>query len=279
MRHVKLERYTEEIPSEIYDDIVGTKNLSCRVMLTSNSPSGVKNIVHERYEEYENNLTSLENITPITFSKNEKDCLKGCYESETANRNKLVKNIMERRDVHSKAICCYCGFGNPETLDHFLPQGIYPEFSIHSYNLIPCCSACNNIKDRHTVDIINGERLFINFYFDEIPEETYLFANIERINNSFIIEFMFEAPNEDYLYKIIGNHIQQLKIITRLESISNSYVDDYYKQNQYALQEGLTGELLKASLQISTKSLQNQHGMNYWKVVLNKAILNCPAFF
>ncbi|MGD7023051.1 HNH endonuclease [Rossellomorea vietnamensis] len=280
MRHKNLIPYTDETTTSIYTSIVSTKQRPCRDILSSDtSPNSIKDIILERYEKYEENIYTLENIQPLTFTKEEKGCLEGCYTSETADRVALINNIMSKRDVHSKAICCYCGYGNPKTIDHYLPKSIFPEFSIHSLNLIPCCSDCNNIKDNYFVDENSGERLFINFYFDDIPDESYLFANIVREEKGFIIEYMFEAPNNDKVYSIVSSHIEKLKIISRLEEISNSYIDDIFNQHQYSLYEGVQESTLRDTLAMNTRVLERQHGKNYWKVVLNNAIMNCDDFF
>lgn len=280
MRHVKLIPYNEETSISIYEDITSTKYRPCKDILNSDTSSNsIKNLIKTRFQEYEQKLHSLEEIQPINFTELQKNCLEGCYTSETDNRTKLIKNVMNKRDIHAKAICCYCGFGNPKTIDHYLPKSIFPEFSVHNYNLIPCCSDCNNLKDNYFVDEVSGERLIINFYFDDVPDEFYLFANISRLKNGFLIEYMFEAPTPDKIYTIISNHIEKLKIISRLEEISNSYVDDIYNQYQYSLFEGVTVEILKNTLKRDTSVLERQHGKNFWKVLLNKAILNCSDFF
>lgn len=37
--------------------------------------------------------------------------------------------------------------------DHYLPQSLYPCFSLSLYNLFPICSSCNNIKSNHDIGI------------------------------------------------------------------------------------------------------------------------------
>jgi hypothetical protein len=45
-----------------------------------------------------------------------------------------------------KGICPLCGAGVAATLDHFLPKGAFPLFSILPINLVPACRDCNTGK-------------------------------------------------------------------------------------------------------------------------------------
>jgi hypothetical protein len=41
------------------------------------------------------------------------------------------------------ADCPYCGVAQAHTIDHFLPQSKFPEFSFFSKNMVPACGQCN----------------------------------------------------------------------------------------------------------------------------------------
>jgi 5-methylcytosine-specific restriction endonuclease McrA len=68
---------------------------------------------------------------------------------EDLRRHVLTEDVM-------RAVCQYCGFPAPETLDHFLEKARFPELSLYKRNLIPCCWVCNH--DRKASFSSNGER-------------------------------------------------------------------------------------------------------------------------
>lgn len=73
-------------------------------------------------------------------------------------------------------VCPYCGRNNIEIeeeagyrddkppIDHFLPKSIYPFFALSLYNMIPCCTECNQLSNK-------GEN---NPLSDAIPTNTFL---------------------------------------------------------------------------------------------------------
>ncbi|MDQ7860344.1 HNH endonuclease [Peribacillus frigoritolerans] len=50
--------------------------------------------------------------------------------------------------MYYRTKCAYCGIGDTNYMDHYLPKDDFPEYSIHSYNLVPCCSYCNEKKSK-----------------------------------------------------------------------------------------------------------------------------------
>lgn len=73
-----------------------------------------------------------------------------------------ILKVLRDRELQ---FCPICGeAGTPNTLDHYLPQDSYPDFSILPHNLIPTCDICQGHKlDRF---IGNNGRLFLHPYFD-----------------------------------------------------------------------------------------------------------------
>ena len=60
---------------------------------------------------------------------------------------------------HNLMHCPYCGMGetavgqSPDVttkppIDHFLPKSVYPYLAINYWNLIPCCSTCNDLSHK-----------------------------------------------------------------------------------------------------------------------------------
>jgi hypothetical protein len=54
-----------------------------------------------------------------------------------------IEGRAERANIRS---CPYCGRGGVGTIDHYLPQEHFAWFSVYSWNLVPACQECQNIK-------------------------------------------------------------------------------------------------------------------------------------
>jgi len=66
------------------------------------------------------------------------------------------------------ATCPMCGSQGRGTVDHFLPRDSYPEFSIHSLNLVPACGHCNSGAKKTTVKGGTPDERFLHPYFDDL---------------------------------------------------------------------------------------------------------------
>jgi hypothetical protein len=82
--------------------------------------------------------------------------------------------------------CPYCGQRDVGTLDHYLPQGSFPEFSVLPSNLIPCCRDCNHKKLEH-IPSTSFDQLF-HPYFDDWSKLEILKAEI-RIDSTIDVIF------------------------------------------------------------------------------------------
>lgn len=280
MRFKRLLPYTEKSPEDLFIGIVSGKNKPCKqILFDEESISCIKPQIINRFHEYKENRKELEKLTPLPFTAQQKSCLEGCYDSDTNAKKDLISLIKGKLDIHSKAVCCYCGIGRPTTIDHYLPKSVFPEFSTLSYNLIPCCPDCNNLKSNYWIDENSRTRLFVNYYYDAIPNENYLFSKISRQNNAFLVEFFYKAPNNSKIFSTISTHLDKLDITNRLEDIANSYIDTVYDQHQVALYAGTDVEQLRKTIKLNTRILEKKHGKNYWQTVLNRAILKSNYFF
>ncbi|WP_421182188.1 HNH endonuclease [Aeromonas dhakensis] len=102
----------------------------------------------------------------LTLIEKRTTSLKGLYEpAEGTELHTYLKNM---RDNHGLLFCPACGEpGKPTTLDHYLPQSIYPELSITFENLTPMCDKCQRLKDNNILTD-DGRKLFIHPYYDQI---------------------------------------------------------------------------------------------------------------
>jgi 5-methylcytosine-specific restriction endonuclease McrA len=64
--------------------------------------------------------------------------------------------IKDRHDNPGTTCCPYCGRGGVGTIDHYLPQAIFPLYSIFSQNLVPACQECQLIKGDRIQNVRRG---------------------------------------------------------------------------------------------------------------------------
>lgn len=183
------------------------------------------------YNDYENavNSASVHNLNPHGFIAPEKDNLKKLYKSDCdiAKKVRLHHNTFTsntRRVYNNK--CPYCTLSEPDTIEHILPKEKYPEFAVHLYNLIPCCSKCN----RHKGEAVRnpaGLPLTINFYYHN-PENCQ-FLEVDCVIDSngcplFKYKLTFPSNADPTMTAIITNHFNRLHLIERYnEEIVKSY--------------------------------------------------------
>ncbi len=150
----------------LWDEIVSNKRgirkeklLQCRQQVLN------------RYTFYQSHYESLEEIAPLDALRweNIKEDLQSCYGNNVAfdRARKTLLSIVPK--------CPYCLLSRPNTLDHYFDKSDYPEYSVFTPNLIPCCSECNSLKGTSLFDD-SQQRQFIHFYLDNIPDYQYLFV-------------------------------------------------------------------------------------------------------
>lgn len=84
---------------------------------------------------------------------------------ETAAKKYRLDWIDSLRTNHGLHSCPMCGSTGVGTLEHYLPKELYPEFSVFTYNLFPCCQSCNQKRGQKGASTPIGES-FIHPYFD-----------------------------------------------------------------------------------------------------------------
>lgn len=207
--------------------------------------------IRNRFSLFQINSTNLENVNPITTytvntesackaltsaqKNNELYCnLYSLYDS-TSEHCKTFKKLI--KDI-SKTKCPYCSLDTPSHIDHYLPRSVFPEYSVFSLNLIFSCSICNSGYKGDDYINAQGERLFINPYFDTFIE-TIPFLKCDIIINDSYPKFKFKIDNTlqvqyTYEYKIIKNHFDKLNLESRyldqiveekFKRFKNRYID------------------------------------------------------
>lgn len=160
-----------EEPLSVYDEIVARKHEPRRSRLRDLRPR-----VAAAYATYARMKPALEGLQPLALSDVESEDLLHCYSGSTDDGgSSSPRDRVYTRIRALAARCPYCTVGSTSTLDHYLPKGAYPEFSVLTLNLLPSCSVCNSPRSFRAP---TGERSLIHPYFDRIPDDRLLVATV-----------------------------------------------------------------------------------------------------
>jgi 5-methylcytosine-specific restriction endonuclease McrA len=238
--------------------------------------------IKSRYELYFTNRKDLSVISKLDFRGREdiKNDLLSCY-GNNVNLNNLKSDIISKQELHYQAKCPYCGINSHGTFDHYLPKEDYPDYSVLAINLIPCCEKCNSKKGTRLFNE-QGERLFLNYYYDFLPEEKYLEACL-FFNKNIAPTVSFKiVDNQNInieLYTIIQAHYKELNLCERFESHANDEISNLYLETQLAANEGVEAEEQRRTLERKIKTKTRSAGRNNWLVALYEAVYESTEFF
>lgn len=225
-------------------------------------------------DKFDNN--NLFNISAYGFDGEDKANLLKLYSSQRKSIIELKIELTTNEFNQRINICPNCTIEKVASLDHYIPKDEFPEFSVNPINLVPCCSTCNSKKKENWKDDKN--LLFLNLYSDVIPNSQYLYVNIESKT-----EFTFELKNVSKidlnLFKVIESHYDRLDLLQRYREGSDEVISELeilISSARYSISDDK--ELLNFIINHYSK-IEVRDGVNNWKVVLVKAMLNSNIYF
>lgn len=237
----------------------------------------IEDDVKAEYEIYKGafSLKQVHALLPSTnFTDYNRKLLLGLYGSQ----KKIVKDVRRWIDLHNKRTylckCPYCTISPAGTTEHFLPKEKYPEFAVNALNLLPCCSICNGKKGER-VKTDDGKPYIINFYYNVLPNEQYLFVDIS-IDAMGYPNFVYRLDNKNgidkEMFELIERHFEQLELLERFTTEAICC----YSEIENSILENLEE---KDDLDLCLRKMRNtalkdavEYGSNHWKVVLKLAL-------
>lgn len=262
--------------SQLIEKIINDKNEPGKTRILALRPR-----VEKRYSEYKLcfDRDTIHTLKEDVYASQEKADLTSCYESQTVSLGLLLKEIVESQDRDLQGTCQYCGIHHPKSIDHYLPQSKFPEFSALALNLLPCCTECNSKKGNYWLK--NGYRGIINFYRDILPEEQFLFCDIhyDHQNNIPVLSFKLKVPAtiNPALAIIIESHFERLELCDRYIGYTHDFVSSKKDSITSYLNSTDLNEIQKR-LQIDAEKLKKRLGINNWKVVLSYELSKSTRF-
>jgi len=174
--------------------------------------------IREKYKKYDDIIENHESSLDESEFLLSKDLLVDFYSSPPSNLKELIKC---RRNDHGLNECPYCGFPfSPDTLDHFIPKDLWPEYSIYVNNLVPQCRECAPIKgERYYCDDTTMAR-FVHPIYSSIMSKIFFKITVEfddqmlapNFNVSFLKNPSLTSPEALRAKK----HLNELQVKTRI---------------------------------------------------------------
>jgi hypothetical protein len=217
-----------------------------------------------RYGKY-NDIEKNKRIKKASFDADDIQALHSLYINKTRTSRKIAQEVLGSPDAKHSDCCLYCGIGEIDQIDHFLPFQHFPEFSILHKNLIPSCGRCNELKSDF-VPGIDGKD-FLHMVYDKLPSEYYYECKIEfLLGNTPTVEFSVIEKFEDQL---VGIHFRDLELKKRLKKKGVQYFLQIL-----ALKTEFGLAFASEELDRDHKKYQVFHGNFFWKTVLIEEMLN-----
>jgi hypothetical protein len=163
------------------------------------------------YDTYVSELSST-SLKPIAMTKP----VHASYYSLYDGTGPAIKNLKEYLKVDAEATCLFCALNEFDSLDHYLPRAVFPEFSMSSRNLVPICTVCNRDWKKQ---MWGGEKLrpFLHPYIDNLAAYDYLVCDVSIVSNALLIRFSIDSSkiSDLILKKVFENHFANLGLATR----------------------------------------------------------------
>lgn len=219
---------------------------------------------------YDNNNGSITLGDDGRIGKDKRDVLYSLYNKTQKGgalyyiRKELFKNV---------DYCPMCGISAPSQLDHQMPIDDFRSLSICRMNLVPTCGVCNNKKRKSdSSNFVHPyySQAIINVPFFEI--EIHSSPVTHRMSWTFNINKQI-IPNRELASKI-ESQVGVIKLFRRLYKETNMMLSDILNagiSSQAQLDQVLSYEYNK-------HVNNNRYGMNDWRCVFLKSLIESPHF-
>jgi hypothetical protein len=209
----------------------------------------------------------LKSITPFGFTDQAKSDLLSLYRYKSQLLQGLSVQLTTTENGRKFNTCQMCTVEPIGSFDHMVPKEQFPEFVVNPINLFPCCTTCNGKKGVQWID--EGERAFLNLYYDILPDFQYLKVHFSTYPlPHFSIDETRLTPDFASLLK---SHYEKLDLFGRFVRNSSEIIDPLVTDAKRIVPIIGIDEYRKTVLD-STTEMQSIYGKNHWKSLLKRAV-------
>jgi 5-methylcytosine-specific restriction endonuclease McrA len=258
-------------PEVAYRAVVDAKRDPLRLRLQK-----LEGCVIQRFIQIEHLPSGFSTLSNSPFSGTDADDLRQCYKHNTRQRSEIIAAVRSAQRPAVQQTCQYCGIDSPNETDHYLPQELFPEFSVNPQNLVPICSTCNRTKS--SIYKCAGERQFVHLYFDQLPKEQYLFANVNFYDGLVTASFRIDVSQiSSELQSLIRNHFARLNLLERFALASNTLIDDVISLVHTHVEVKSSVKIL-SFVSDEARRRAGRISINFWEAVLIRELSQSQAF-
>ena len=265
--------------SDFLDEVIASKRNS------SKDPDYKKRVnllspnIKVLYNNYDtaHNANNHVSLIPNGYVNQEKEDLLKLYTSGNLRLVKLKNSITTVLDNRAMNTCQYCTIAPVGSLDHIVPKGEFPEFSVNPKNLLPACTTCNSHKNENWKE--NNKTIFLNLYTDILPNDQYLFVDLVITANN--IQPTFELRNVNNIntdfFDLLENHYSRLHLPQRFKKESHKIISEL--TNLISASSRLLDEnQIKQLVLTKINEDKSVFGSNYYKSILEETLINNQAY-
>ena len=176
----------------------------------------------------------------------------------------------------ARGTCLLCNAAQPGTIDHLLPQSLYPALSIFAPNLIGACADCNRIKSNTSNN--NPREQFVHPYFEDIPRDVP-FLRADVIVNG-VLSPQFQIVDHPQIDEELTARLRWQFNLLEMNGYYRHQAVLFFEEKQYGWQE--VAEIgwaeLAASLSGDLRSATRPRGVNFWKCAFLQGLLDSAEF-
>ncbi|MGW5923826.1 HNH endonuclease [Nocardia fluminea] len=172
--------------------------------------------------------------------------------------------------------CALCGAEEASTLDHYLPQESFPEFSIFAHNLLPACDRCNRKKSTRYGFEDTGR--FAHPYLDDLKPNGAILDCAFAVEQD-IIHAMFNVKHSlpEAVQRIAVYHFDKLELGGRYSAKASMEIIEDIGLYEEAYELG-GAQLVASEARRKRNSLLKKFPESYWKVALYRGIETSDVF-
>lgn len=242
---------------------------------------GIRVEVFDAYLRYDGYVRELTTAVPLKLEQKKVQALKLAYEDTHLDgrlqglRDTLFANA---RAVHPE--CPMCQASSIEQLDHFLPQSVFPEFSLLASNLVPVCGACNTLKGDQ-VDLVAGDS-FVHHYLDQLPTVPLLEVSVRVMPGRppaarFQLRPASGPASEPREVERFRYQFQKLALARRfLAAASNDVTRASNENTLVGARRGWTG--VQGHMRVTANMWERERGVNHWLTALYRGLEQSDAY-
>ncbi len=253
-------------PDNCKANICSTCNDSPRAVLKKYEP-----LINNQYAEYENIILHLKNRKGhYLFGKVFERQMRNAYEKSTAFE-KVRSEIFNNYKSHHDFRCPFCMMSTPGTLDHYLCESVFPQFILYAPNLVPCCNDCNNSKKTELLNT-RDERIFLHFYYDELPELAILECDIVLSNDVLIPKYYVNENVKDTNADIFRRQFMKLGLGKKYDESCNGKLSTLIDELKHDYREGGKTSCIDTLID-RIYSLEKNLGVNHYSCAMHRGVL------